>query len=96
MFRGEHIVKNRHGFPETDILESSGNPELGDLIRSRRNRLYREIFIAEESLIVLLHFSGRMVGHDRLFFERNDTIGRLVHSRNAVKGCSFPRAVGAD
>ena len=91
VFCNQNVCKNSLTFPETDILEGTGNSKLCDYIRSRLQTFC--VVAPVCSGIELFHLAGREVFYDFFSLEVNCAVCRCVNACYNVKGRCFSGSV---
>ena len=92
----ENVFKNSHALPKTDILEGTGDTQLGNSIRCRVNSSTVCIESCVFTGVDFLHLAFRVCHDYGLALKLHDTVGGLINAGDAVEGCGLTGTVGAD
>ena len=96
MFGGQNIFKYGHALPETDVLESTRNPQLCDLIRCGGQDVLAGISILVLSLVDFDVFPAGVGADHGLSHKLDQAVGGLIDTCDTVERCGLSGSVGAD
>ena len=90
----QYIVEHCLTFPQTNILEGSGNAQSGNLVWGGLQGF--GVFSLLGATVEPLHFSLGEILDDFLALEENCSVGGGVHTCYHVESSGFSRSVGAN